>query len=129
MAAAGDTSVDALKDYLSRLAESNQICKVVIVSCLMVLFYDWGEQSVCFSKTHRRLSLLDSHLYRLGGSWFPYILFIYADQPLTGCYNLGMVSFPEPSNMKANWSIDWQTHPLKVPLHYGTPFRPVCRKF
>jgi hypothetical protein len=56
MAAAGDPSFEALKDSLSRLAESNQICKFVIVSCLMVLFYDWGEQSVCSSKTHYRPS-------------------------------------------------------------------------
>ena len=78
-ATTGDTSSEALKDYLSRLAESNQICKIVIVSCLMVLFYDWGEQSVCSSKAHYRLPLLASHLYRLGGLYFPYPLFTNTD--------------------------------------------------
>ena len=91
MAAAGDTSFDALKDYLGRLAESNQVCKVVIVSCLMLLFYDWGEQGVCSSKTHYRLPLSLSHLHRLGGLSFPYLLFTRTDQPLTDCYSLGMV--------------------------------------
>ncbi len=70
MAAAGDPSFEALKDYLGRLAESNQVCKVVIVSCLMVLFYDWGEQSICPSKTPYRLPLSVSHLHRLGGLSF-----------------------------------------------------------
>ena len=51
MVATGDT-FEGLKEYLSRLAESNQVCKVVIVSGLMVLFYDWGEQSASSSKIH-----------------------------------------------------------------------------
>ena len=52
LAAPGDASFEWLKDYLSRLAESNQVCKVVIVSGLMVLFYDWGEHSASSSKIH-----------------------------------------------------------------------------
>ena len=91
MAAAGDTSFEGLKDYLGRLAESNQVCKAVIVSCLMVLFYDWGKQSVCSSETHYRLPLSMSPLHRLGGLSFPYHLFTRSNQPLTDCYNLGMV--------------------------------------
>ena len=91
MATAGDPSFEALKDYMGRLAESNQVSKVVIVSCLMVLFYDWGEQSICSSKTPYQPPLSVSHLHRLGGLSFPYLLFTCTDQPLTDCYNLGMV--------------------------------------
>lgn len=52
MVATGDMSFEELRDYLSRLAESNQVCKVVIISGLMVLFYDWGKQSASSSKIH-----------------------------------------------------------------------------
>ena len=74
MAAAGEASLEGLKEYLSRLAESNQICKVVIVSGLMVLFYDWGEQSASSTRVHTQPVL---QLSPLIGRFVVLIYYIY----------------------------------------------------
>lgn len=99
--AAGDAPYEGLKDYLCRLVGSYQVCKLVIVSGLVVLFYDWGEQSAS-SKMHTQSPCLPviSIDWEVCGVQILYLsLFINSSQ-VTIIWVWS--SSPEPATMKAN---------------------------